>query len=88
MNINLTSHFESFIEEQLISGRYANASEVVREALRLLEEKQQLYEAKLRDLRTALDEGDNSPVVPLDREKILARLESRWTKNQSRGRHV
>ncbi len=88
MNVNLTSHFEEFVQTQIAEGRYTNASEVVRDALRLLEERQQLHAAKLRDLGAALDEGDNSPDVPFDIEKIISRGRERRAKNQPRGRHV
>jgi putative addiction module CopG family antidote len=40
MNVALTSHFESFIQQLIHSGRYNNASEVVRAALRELQEKE------------------------------------------------
>jgi antitoxin ParD1/3/4 len=88
MNVNLTPHFENFVESQIETGRYTNASEVIRDGLRLLEEHQQLHEAKLRDLRAALDEGENSPDVPFDIEKIIERGKERRARNQSRGRHV
>ena len=35
-NINLTEHFDVFVERQISSGRYSNASEIVREGLRCL----------------------------------------------------
>ena len=41
-NINLTEHFNAFVERQVSSGRYSSASEIVREALRLLEEQEQI----------------------------------------------
>ena len=53
MNIYLGKHFEEFIRAQVESGRYANASEVVREALR----RQEIYEIKLGQLRAKIDEG-------------------------------
>jgi antitoxin ParD1/3/4 len=53
MNIYLGKHFEEFIRAQVESGRYANASEVVREALR----RQEIDEAKLAHLRAKIDEG-------------------------------
>jgi antitoxin ParD1/3/4 len=53
MNIYLGKHFEAFIRAQVESGRYANASEVVREALR----RQEIDEAKLAHLRAKIDEG-------------------------------
>jgi antitoxin ParD1/3/4 len=56
-NINLTEHFDRFVEHQVSSGRYSNASEIVREALRLLEEQQQEREAKLKAIRQAAKQG-------------------------------
>jgi antitoxin ParD1/3/4 len=56
-NINLTEHFDHFVERQVSSGRYGNASEIVREALRLLEEQEQVREAKLKALRQAAKQG-------------------------------
>ena len=54
MNIYLGKHFEEFIRKQVESGRYANASEVVREALRLYEDN----EVKLERLREMLAEAE------------------------------
>ena len=72
MNVNLTPRLRSFVEQKVNSGRYNNVSEVVREALRLMEERDQEREAKLRDLRAAIDEGVNSgPSQPLDIERII-----------------
>lgn len=56
-NINLTEHFDNFVEMQVSSGRYSNASEIVREALRLLEERDQERKAKLKALRQAAKQG-------------------------------
>src|SRR5580692_97451 len=56
-NINLTEHFDRFVERQVSSGRYGNASEIVREALRLLEEQEQERAAKLKVLRQAANQG-------------------------------
>jgi antitoxin ParD1/3/4 len=47
----LGDHFEAFIEEQLRGGRYATASEVIRDGLRLLEGEQQRRQAELDGLR-------------------------------------
>jgi antitoxin ParD1/3/4 len=72
MNVNLTPALEEYIQQKIATGDYNNASEVVREALRLLKERDQLREAKLRDLRAAIEEGLNSgDPVPLDIEKII-----------------
>jgi antitoxin ParD1/3/4 len=55
-SINLGDHFESFIDQQLASGRYGSASEVIRASLRLLEER----EHKIEGLRKALLDGERS----------------------------
>ena len=56
-NINLTDHLDRFIETRVASGRYGNASEIVREGLRLLEHREQEEQAKLEWLRKAAREG-------------------------------
>ena len=56
-NINLTEHFDNFVEHQVSSGRYSNASEIVRQALRLLEEQEQERKGKLGALRQAAKQG-------------------------------
>ena len=52
-NVNLTDGLDRFVREKVESGRYENASEVVRAALRTLEREEAQYEAKLSALRTA-----------------------------------
>ena len=59
-NVNLTEHFDRFIETGVTSGRFGNASEVVREGLRLLEQREQEDKAKLEWLRAAAREGFDS----------------------------
>ena len=56
-NVNLTEHFDRFIETGITSGRFSNASEVVREGLRLLEQREQEDKAKIEWLRGAAKEG-------------------------------
>ena len=56
-NVNLTEHLDRFIETGITSGRFSNASEVVREGLRLLEQREQEDKAKLEWLRAAAKEG-------------------------------
>jgi antitoxin ParD1/3/4 len=62
-NVNLTDELERFVLTKVESGRYENASEVVRAALRTLEREEQQYEAKLTALRGAIDEGDASGIA-------------------------
>ena len=59
-NVNLTDHFDRFIETGITSGRFSNASEVVREGLRLLEQREQEDRAKLEWLRGAVKEATDS----------------------------
>jgi antitoxin ParD1/3/4 len=62
-NVNLTDELDHFVAKKVRSGRYENASEVVRAGLRTLEREERQYEAKLAALRTAIDEGDASGVA-------------------------
>lgn len=59
-NVNLTDELDRFVLTKVKSGRFENASEVVRAALRTLEREDREYEAKLTSLRAAIDEGDAS----------------------------
>lgn len=56
-NVNLTEHLDDFIETGIMSGRFSNASEVVREGLRLLEQREQEDKARVDWLRVAAKEG-------------------------------
>lgn len=56
-NINLTEHFDRFIAKRVKSGRFGNASEVVREGLRLLEQREAEEKARLKWLKEAIQEG-------------------------------
>jgi len=64
--VNLTQELDSFVLARVESGRFENASEVVRAALRTLEREEQVFEAKLAALRAAIDEGDRSGVAEGD----------------------
>ncbi len=65
MNVNLTPQLEEMVRQKVTSGRYTSASEVVREALRLMDEQDQLRAAKLQqlrqDVRAGLDSGASAP---------------------------
>jgi antitoxin ParD1/3/4 len=56
-NVNLTKELDQFVSSRVEGGRYANASEVMRTALRLLEREEREYEEKLAALRTAIADG-------------------------------
>ncbi len=58
MNLSLTPQLELFVRESMASGDYNNASEVVRDALRLLKNTAEERALKLQNLRGAIAEGD------------------------------
>ena len=70
MNINLTPQLEDMVRQKVSSGLYTSASEVVREALRLMDEKDRLRAAKLdqlrQDIRDGLDSGTATNWNPQD----------------------
>ena len=59
MNVSLTPALEKLIQEKVKTGLYNSASEVIREALRLLEEQDRLRRMKLEDLRKEIAVGIN-----------------------------
>lgn len=91
MNVSLTPELEKLVQEKVRSGRYTSASEVVREALRLLEKQDQLRALRLDEVRKKIAEGLKS----LDRgegidggealEKLREKSEARRRKKRSRG---
>ena len=58
-SISLGNHFEDFIDEKVTTGRFKNASEVIRAGLRLLEEE----ENKVMALKRAIEEGFESGIA-------------------------
>jgi antitoxin ParD1/3/4 len=77
MNVSLTPQLESYVKRKVMSGMYNSVSEVVREAIRLLEERDRLQEMKLEalraDIKKGLDELDRGEGKPLDIEAIKAK---------------
>jgi antitoxin ParD1/3/4 len=77
-------HYEALIKRLLESGRYASASEVLRDGMRLLEEKEQLRQIKLRDIQTLIQEGiDSGDAGALDMEDIIAEAKRRKAKKDA-----
>lgn len=71
MNINLTPQLEEMVRQKVTSGMYTSASEVVREALRLMDEKDQLRVAKLGQLRHEIQEGlDSGPAREWNSDEV------------------
>ena len=71
MNVNLTPQLEDMVKKKVASGLYNSASEVVREALRLMEEQDRVRAVKLEQLRQDIRDGLNSgEPTPWDPEEI------------------
>ncbi|AIW16607.1 type II toxin-antitoxin system ParD family antitoxin [Vibrio tubiashii] len=71
-SITLGDHFDVFIANQVQSGRYGSASEVIRSALRLLE----TQETKMNTLRQLLVEGEESGTADYDLDSFINELDS------------
>nr|WP_246675489.1 type II toxin-antitoxin system ParD family antitoxin [Mesorhizobium sp. B2-3-4] len=77
-NYALNEHYESFIRKQLESGRYNNASEVVRAGLRMLEDFEAEREKWLREeIPARLTELQQDPTKGIPAETVFSRLEAR-----------
>jgi antitoxin ParD1/3/4 len=79
-SVALGEHFETFVRTQIASGRYNNASEVVRDGLRMLQDHDAQREAKLHRLRGDIQAGiDSGPATPLDMREVKAEGRRRRT---------
>jgi antitoxin ParD1/3/4 len=77
-SISLGDHFEDFVDKRVSTGRFKNASEVIRAGLRLLEEE----ENKISALKSAIVEGlDSGNVKNFDPKKHLSKLKAAKRKN-------
>lgn len=78
-SVALGSHFETFVRDQVESGRYNNASEVVRAGLRLLEDQQKQAELQLEAMKASIAAGlASSRSIPGD--QVFDRLEAKYRK--------
>jgi len=81
MHVSLTPELERLVHEKVESGRYPSASEVVREALHLLEERDKDREEKLERLRKEIqigvDQADRGDLLELDVNATLAKVRAR-----------
>jgi antitoxin ParD1/3/4 len=79
MNVSLTPRLEEYVKEKVKSGLYNSSSEVVREALRLMEERDRVREMRLEDLRKeiqrGIDQADRGELTPAN--EVFAELRER-----------
>lgn len=88
MNVSLTRALEDFVNQKVKSGRYTSASEVVREALRLLEERDRVREAQIAELRADVEKGieqlDAGLGEPLDMPRIKTKARTKLKRSRRR----
>ena len=76
LNVSLTDELANFVKSKVATGRCSSSSEVVREALRLMEKVERQEAEKLRFLRNAwqegIDSGDAGELPPRRRERVGA----------------
>jgi antitoxin ParD1/3/4 len=74
MNVSLTPELEQYVNKRVQSGLYHSASEVIREGLRLLKEKDEIHQRKLEDLRReiqiGIDQADRGQVTTFTKETL------------------
>jgi len=84
MNISLTPTLEHYLKQKVESGMYNSISEVVREAVRLLEDQDAMKSAKLdslrKDLQSGIDSLDNGRSKKFDIESIITKAKLEWEK--------
>lgn len=83
MNVSLTKELEQLVNDKVKSGRYLSASEVVREALRLLEERDRVQKLRVQELRRDIEKGFNSG-PPIAAEKVFRELREKARKKARR----
>ncbi len=85
MNVSLTPELEQLVRRKVESGLYNSASEVVRDALRLLDDRDRFREMKIEELRKEIQKGlDSGPSKPVDFEAIKARGRKRLTRQETK----
>jgi len=85
ININLTPQLEAMVREKVASGRYGSASEVVREALRLMQEHDHLRTLRLEQLRAEINAGiESGSAGELDIAAIKRKGRERLAKSKKR----
>ena len=89
MNVSLTPELESYIRHKLASGLYGSASEIIREALRLLEERDRVLGARVDNLRAEIRKGieslESGRSSPFD-EDTVRRIKSAGQRRLRAGR--
>jgi antitoxin ParD1/3/4 len=76
MNVSLTPELEQYVDGKVRSGLYHSASEVIREGLRLLREKDEVHQRKLerlkKDIQIGIDQVERGQVSPFNKQTLEA----------------
>lgn len=81
-------HYEGFIKRLVESGRYSTASEVMRDALRLIEEREERRTAKLEALRSEIRTGlDSGPAKDVTVDELIDNVKARGRRRRATGQH-
>ena len=85
MNVSLTAEFENIVTQKVKGGLYNSASEVVREGLRLLQQRDEMREMKLEALRREIQDGidDLEAGRVRDGEEVMAEFKARLLEMKS-----
>ncbi|MDB5582156.1 MAG: CopG family transcriptional regulator [Bradyrhizobium sp.] len=85
---SIGKHFEGFIQTLLASGRYSTASEVMRDGLRLIEEREEHRKAKLETLRAEIQKGlDSGPAEEVDIGDMIKAVKARGRQRLAAAKH-
>ena len=70
MNVSLTPELAKLVNDQVTSGRFGSASEVVRAALRLMQEREEKREWLVRELKKGFDQIERGEGIPFTPELL------------------
>jgi antitoxin ParD1/3/4 len=85
MNVSLPEQMEEFVRQKVAAGDYETASEVVREGLRLLKQRDDLWKAEVRSkIKQGMDSIRAGRSIPAQQVKVqMAAFKKKWKKNRS-----
>jgi len=86
---SIGKHFEALIESLIESGRYSTASEIMRDGLRLIEEREERRQAKLEALRGEIQKGiDSGPAEEVDIGEMIEAVKARGRQQLAAKKHA
>lgn len=86
---SIGKHFEAMIERLIESGRYSTASEIMRDGLRLIEEREERRKIKLDALRAEIQKGiDSGPAEEVDIRDMIEGIKARGRQRLAAKKHV